>query len=160
MKTSSLLLAIGFALTFWLICPFIVIQLNTYFHLPVYTSWWGKSIGVFLFLVGLALFIYCTKLFVHFGKGTPVPIQPPKHFVAHGLYKYSRNPIYLGYFSMFLGYFFFFGHLLLFGYVWTAAITLHLWLICSEEPGLRKRFGKEYLQYQQQVPRWLPKIKF
>ena len=31
--------------------------------------------------------------------------------------------------------------------------------ITSEEPGLEKRFGAEYVEYKRNVPRWIPRLK-
>jgi protein-S-isoprenylcysteine O-methyltransferase Ste14 len=35
----------------------------------------------------------------------------------------------------------------------------HVYFILSEEPGLEKRFGQEYLEYKKNVPRWIPRLK-
>jgi len=34
-----------------------------------------------------------------------------------------------------------------------------VYFIFSEEPGLEKRFGMEYVEYKMHVPRWIPRIK-
>jgi len=34
-------------------------------------------------------------------------------------------------------------------------LGFHLFVVLWEEPGLKKRFGKEYLDYCRRVPRWL-----
>jgi protein-S-isoprenylcysteine O-methyltransferase Ste14 len=34
----------------------------------------------------------------------------------------------------------------------------HVYFLVSEEPGLVKRFGAEYREYAQHVPRWIPRI--
>jgi protein-S-isoprenylcysteine O-methyltransferase Ste14 len=34
----------------------------------------------------------------------------------------------------------------------------HVYFITSEEPGLYKRFGDEYLEYKKNVPRWIPRL--
>jgi len=38
-----------------------------------------------------------------------------------------------------------------------ALIVNHIYFIKSEEPGLVKRFGREYIEYSKNVPRWLPR---
>ncbi len=35
----------------------------------------------------------------------------------------------------------------------------HLYFVLSEEPGLEKRFGENYLQYKKSVPRWVPRMR-
>jgi protein-S-isoprenylcysteine O-methyltransferase Ste14 len=34
-----------------------------------------------------------------------------------------------------------------------------VYFIFSEEPGLQKRFGEEYVEYKKNVPRWIPRLK-
>jgi protein-S-isoprenylcysteine O-methyltransferase Ste14 len=34
-----------------------------------------------------------------------------------------------------------------------------LWFMLSEEPDMRQRFGKDYINYCQQVPRWIPRLQ-
>ena len=35
----------------------------------------------------------------------------------------------------------------------------HFYFMLSEEPGLEKRFGEEYVDYKKHVPRWIPRLK-
>jgi len=35
----------------------------------------------------------------------------------------------------------------------------YVYFVFSEEPGLMKRFGREYLEYRENVPRWIPRLK-
>ena len=109
-------------------------------------------------MVGGSLFLYCSSLFIIFGKGTPVPIEPPKKIVQQGLYKYVRNPMYLGYFAMVIGEALLFGAALLFVYVIVFILTTHIYVVYFEENDLKKRFGNSYDEYTKQVPRWIPKI--
>jgi protein-S-isoprenylcysteine O-methyltransferase Ste14 len=89
------------------------------------------------------------------GKGTPVPIEPPQRFVVSGVYKYSRNPMFIGNTLVLLSLSFIFGHLLLYSYTLLAFLVFHLGVVYYEEPGLRKRFGESYKNYCNKVPRWL-----
>jgi len=38
-------------------------------------------------------------------------------------------------------------------------IINHIYFIYSEEPGLAKRFGDEYMTYKRNVPRWIPRLR-
>src|SRR5258708_28379598 len=49
-----------------------------------------------LFLLGAAIYFWCLWDFAVTGRGTPAPIDPPKHLVVRGLYRRVRNPMYLG----------------------------------------------------------------
>ena len=49
-----------------------------------------------LLAFGGAIYAWCVWDFAVFGRGTPAPIDAPKKLVVRGLYRYTRNPIYLG----------------------------------------------------------------
>jgi protein-S-isoprenylcysteine O-methyltransferase Ste14 len=156
MRLKSILLGLTFALFGGIVIPYYLIRLNDYFSLPIlFNSALTKIVGFLLIAVGLYIFLYCSKIFVSLGKGTPVPIEPPKKLVAQGLYKYSRNPIYIGYFLILLGEFLFFGYFLQLIYCLLAVLSFHLLVIYYEEPRLKKRFDKFYLEYLKKVPRWI-----
>lgn len=124
-------------------------------HLPV----WPNYIGPAIFLGGFVLFIASVRLFILVGNGTLAPWNPTKKLVIRGLYRHMRNPMILGVVTMLLAEaLFFFSYPLL---CWALFFFLlnHLYFVISEEPGLAKRFGEEYLEYKQNVPRWLPRIK-
>ena len=48
-----------------------------------------------LILVGAAGLLWCFFDFVTKGRGTPNPLDAPKKLVVNGLYRYSRNPMYV-----------------------------------------------------------------
>ncbi|RQM78688.1 isoprenylcysteine carboxylmethyltransferase family protein [Aeromonas jandaei] len=89
-------------------------------------------------------------------KTTVSPTRPheTRHLVTGGVYRISRNPMYLGLFCWLAAW----GCYL--GGVWVCAgpALLALWLtrfqIMPEERLLRARFGEEYARYCQQVRRW------
>ena len=153
MKLKSVLLGILTWSVFIIILPSLVIKLNDYLNFPAFDK--NLILGYILIIFGAINFIYCSLLFSRFGKGTPAPSEPPKKLVIRGLYKYMRNPIYLGYFFIFLGEFFIFGSLLLLAYLTLIIILLNIYIIYHEEPKLKKRFGKDYINYMKKVPRWL-----
>ena len=49
-----------------------------------------------LYPVGGIIYLCCVWDFAHFGRGTPAPIDAPKQLVVSGLYRYVRNPMYVG----------------------------------------------------------------
>jgi protein-S-isoprenylcysteine O-methyltransferase Ste14 len=91
------------------------------------------------------------------GEGTPAPAEPPRELVAHGLYRYVRNPMYVGVISVLEGHFFWFQtrrHLL---YLWTIFLVFHGFIVLYEEPTLKRKFGVSYDWYMQDVPHWFPR---
>ena len=155
MKITSILLGLLIGTTFFILLPYFFILLSIYLFLPIYSFFILKIFGIILILFGLCLFSYCSGLFFIFGKGTPAPIEPPKKLVVEGLYKYTRNPIYIGYFMILLGEFLFFGQFLLLIYFFLTIIGINMYVIFHEEPILKKRFGKSYKEYFKKIPRWL-----
>ena len=47
-------------------------------------------------LIGGFEILWCFWDFTFKGRGTPLPLDPPKELVATGPYRYVRNPIYVG----------------------------------------------------------------
>ena len=56
-----------------------------------------------LWLTGVAALLWCFWDFLVKGRGTPAPIDPPKELVISGLYKYVRNPMYVGVLLVIIG---------------------------------------------------------
>jgi protein-S-isoprenylcysteine O-methyltransferase Ste14 len=112
-----------------------------------------------LWLFGSLVILWSFWDFTFKGRGTPVPIDPPKELVVTGFYRYVRNPIYLGVLSIFLGHFLWFGYWSLLIYGLFAFIGVHLFIVLYEEPTLKRRFGAAYEDYFKKVPRWIPKIR-
>ena len=110
-----------------------------------------------LAVVGVSMVLWVSVAFVTQGKGTPAPIEPPKNFVAAGLYRFLRNPMYFGALLTALagGLFSPSGGLLLYGAIlWLA---LHAPTVLFEEPQLERRFGDSYREYKARTPRWIPR---
>jgi protein-S-isoprenylcysteine O-methyltransferase Ste14 len=123
---------------------------------PVWRTGPSRVVGAVLIVCGACVILYCVGLFARVGHGTPIPASPPENLVVRGLYRYSRNPIYVGDVTVWLGIFLFEGHaaLLLYAIIATGAVALvvRLW----EEPDLKQRFGSAYETYCREVPRWIP----
>ena len=48
--------------------------------------------GGLLVVAGVGVTLYCSQLFERLGRGTPIPVDPPKELVVAGPYRWSRNP--------------------------------------------------------------------
>jgi len=112
-----------------------------------------------LWLLGSLVILLCFWSFTFQGRGTPIPIDPPKELVASGPYRYVRNPIYVGVLLIFLGHFLWFGYWGLLMYAVLTFIGVHFFVVLYEEPNLKRRFGASYEEYLKRVPRWIPRIK-
>lgn len=112
--------------------------------------------GLVFVALGLILLIYTISFFVLDGEGTLAPWYPTKHLIKRGIYGCVRNPMMLGVFLVLIGECLVFGSLALVFYILVFITANLLYVPFIEEPRLVRRFGDEYLEYQKEVPRWLP----
>jgi protein-S-isoprenylcysteine O-methyltransferase Ste14 len=143
-----------------LVVPFLIIW---YGHQssadPVFTRSIALLIlGLVIGVAGFVLFILAVRLFILIGNGTIMPWDPTRKLIVVGLYRYVRNPMILSVLLIQIG------EALVFasrGIAWLAVIFFvvnTLYFTFSEEPGLEKRFGAEYIEYKKNVPMWLPRL--
>jgi protein-S-isoprenylcysteine O-methyltransferase Ste14 len=117
--------------------------------------WTWLAIPFWLF--GIAAAIWCATDLVRKGRGTPVPLDPPKELVVNGLYHYVRNPMYVGVLLIQVGTILWYGSLAQVVYWFFLFIGFNLFIQANEEPYLHKTFGAAYDRYCHSVPRWIPR---
>jgi len=110
-------------------------------------------------LGGTVILLWSCWEFTFRGRGTPAPIDPPKVMVAEGLYRFVRNPMYLGALLILLGDVLWFQSLRLLIYAAALTAAFHLFVVFYEEPVLRRKFGSSYEDYCRRVPRWIPRLR-
>jgi protein-S-isoprenylcysteine O-methyltransferase Ste14 len=112
------------------------------------------TVGGVMIVIGVAAFATAVRNFAH--AATPVQgTKPVEALVTTGIHGWSRNPIYLGMFLVFVG-------------IGTAArspstliltlplaIIMHYGVVVREEAYLDRRFGDAYRSYKSRVRRWL-----
>ena len=116
------------------------------------------AIAVAVFALGTAIYVRCVWDFAVFGRGTPAPIDAPKRLIVRGLYRYTRNPMYVGVLTVIVGWALIFQVAALAVYALAVATCFHLFIILYEERRLRRDFGIEYEDYCARVRRWLPRV--
>ena len=146
-----------FLTTVFVLFPAAAIQVNEAYDWPRWQIPGGAVVGPGLIVAGFAVILFCSGLFSRLGRGTPVPIEPPENLVIKGLYRYSRNPMYVAQVAILLGLFIYRGELSLMVHVAIYSGVVQAWVVSREEPELRRRFGEEYVRYAQRVPRWIPR---
>ena len=121
------------------------------------SSIWAGALALPAFAVGGATYAWCVWDFATFGRGTPAPIDAPKKLVVRGLYRYTRNPMYVGVLTVISGWAVLFqtGPLVL--YAALVGTGFHLFVVLYEEHHLHREFGDDYDAYRAQVGRWLPR---
>lgn len=110
--------------------------------------------GLVLSLIGTVLFIAAVVTMKDNWRAG-VPANEHTSLVTTGIYRLSRNPAFLGFDLVYLGFFLMFANLPL-GLISLSAILLfHLQIVEVEEKYLRKTFGREYADYCREVCRYL-----
>jgi protein-S-isoprenylcysteine O-methyltransferase Ste14 len=131
------------------------------FAIPIYwlvsTSHTGlaRPLGLLPLAIGCVGLLWCVRDFYVFGKGTLAPWSPPQHLVTAGLYRYSRNPMYVAVLLIVLGWALSFGVRSLYWYALCVAIAFHLRVVFGEEPWLARTHGATWDDYTQRVRRWV-----
>jgi protein-S-isoprenylcysteine O-methyltransferase Ste14 len=118
-----------------------------------------QFIGILPILAGFLVSLKCFFDFIFTGQGTPVPIDPPKKLVVSGLYRLSRNPMYIGILIILFGEAILFRSLILIGYTVIVFCLFQIFIVGFEEPFLNEKFGKKYNDYCNVVPRWIAHLK-
>lgn len=109
--------------------------------------------------IGAVLLTLCVVEFARSGRGTLVPLDPPRQLVVRGLYRYVRNPMYLSVTLILLGEALVARSrdLLVYWAAWF--VIVNGFVLGYEEPALRRRFGESYERYRESVGRWLPRVR-
>ncbi|MSU49818.1 MAG: isoprenylcysteine carboxylmethyltransferase family protein [Opitutus sp.] len=115
------------------------------------------AVGLAVAAAGFQL--WCITLFQRIGNGTPSPVWPPRRLVRAGPYRWLRNPLNLGEVSLFVALAMWFGSPALMAYALVSWFVFHAFVVYYEEPGLVRRFGRDYEGYCVGVGRWWPRIE-
>jgi protein-S-isoprenylcysteine O-methyltransferase Ste14 len=130
----------------------------THFRIPADEPRWEELVACVLIAAGVAPLLESAARFVRVGKGTLVPTNATQHLVVSGLYRYVRNPMYVGVATCLAAEAILFRSANLVAELLLALIGVHLFVCLYEEPTLRKRYGQEYDEFKRNVPRWLPRL--
>lgn len=110
-------------------------------------------LGILLIVLGLYLIFKSWYLFKD--KKTPESFSPSIYLVKEHLYKYSRNPMYLGGVLFLLGLVVLSRNVLAFLSPFIFFLFMNFMFIPYEEEKNEKTFGQDFLEYKKKVKRWL-----
>ncbi len=147
LKIPPVLVMLIFALLMYLLATFLPVGCFDFF---------GRIFFVYLFLLG-ALVLGTSSVFKFYNARTSVdPAKPNKasHLVTQGIYRYSRNPMYLALLLVLIVWGLWLGNafnaLIAAGFV----SYMNKFQIIPEEQVLMGLFGKAYQKYLNEVRRW------
>ncbi|MBX3562682.1 MAG: isoprenylcysteine carboxylmethyltransferase family protein [Sphingomonas sp.] len=110
--------------------------------------------GAVVAVAGLVLIAICLGLFRRF-RTRPEPWEPDQTLIRTGVYRFSRNPMYLGMALTSAGIAIFFESLVAAILVAFVVVAIDRLVIPREERYLARRFGADYKAYRDRVRRWL-----
>ena len=117
---------------------------------PAFVQWFGLGLVVLGFILGVLAVIEFRR-----ARTTADPRKPTQKIVTTGMYRYTRNPIYLGFVLMLIGIplnmGIYWGIIL----VWPLITFMNNLIIKHEEAYLEKKFKEQYVDYKSHVRRWL-----
>jgi protein-S-isoprenylcysteine O-methyltransferase Ste14 len=112
------------------------------------------AIGLLPLASGIVINLIADKAF-HLANTTVKPFQESTSLITDGVFRYSRNPMYLGFLLILIGIAILFGSLSPWIIVPIFAILMDKGFIRPEEHMLEARFGQSWREYKARVRRWL-----
>ena len=150
------------SLLFFLLVPGLLLGLLPWWisqsDVPLFEPGPLRYLAVPLWLLGAAGMVWCFWDFTVKGRGTPAPFDPPREFVATGLYRYVRNPMYVSGLIVLIGWILWSPSTALFLAFLLFFLAAHTFVLVYEEPTLTREFGETYENYRKRVPRWIPRF--
>ncbi len=138
----------------FLLCALLMIGLDIFFPVVILIVNPLKFLfGIILFVFGLSMTIIVRKQFDKIQTEIHT-FKLPEKLVTDGLFKVSRNPIYLGFTISLIGIWIFLGTLSPFTSVFFFVLSTAFWYIPHEEKTLETIFGVAYKDYKSKVRRW------
>lgn len=132
----------------------ILMQIFLPLQLFAYLTWYARlPVGLMLLTAGIGMMASGRHALTSNGTNVP-PSLPTLVLVDSGIYRWTRNPLYVG------------GCLAMFGIAFLCALdwlplifplslaVLHFGIIKREESYLARKFGEKYLGYASRVPRY------
>lgn len=139
----------------WLVFGLVAIfALNQYAPVVRFTSVEGQAAGGLFILLGLALLVTAGGLFKQ-ADTDMIPFRNVTALVTTGVYRYTRNPMYLGMAALLLGTAITVGAATALAIPFIFMLIIQLRFILPEEEMLRQIFPEDFPAYCQRVRRWL-----
>jgi hypothetical protein len=114
-----------------------------------------QYLGLVAICAGVLLFVVTMGQFIVDGAGTPEPSAKPAILITRGVFRWTRNPLYLGMTATLLGEAAYNQSfpLLVYAVFWFAEFGRR---VRREEASMLDRYGEAYLHYAESTPAWLP----
>ena len=156
-KSTLIIFLLFFVVPFLLYFPYIEYQAFLQQFIPSPIDLVMGIIGNLVLMCGGILMIWSRILLGPYG--TPrIVIKDHHQLITHGIYRYIRHPLYLGYILLLFGYTFAFGSLFFSGLIIVFMLPLTKSRMDLEEKLLLANLGEKYGDYIKRTKRLIPKI--
>ncbi|MGZ3442633.1 MAG: methyltransferase family protein [Polyangia bacterium] len=112
------------------------------------------AVGALLVVAALALGGTAFGLFKRSGQD-PTPWKPAPSLLVEGIYRYTRNPMYVSMAMLQIGVGLMLGNLWVILLAAVSLLVVHYSAVLPEEAYLDEKFGEPYRQYKKSVRRYL-----
>ena len=138
----------------FLICAALMVLIRNLFVIKELVPKPWNYAGIVLILLGLLMAVHVVRLFKK--KDTEInTFKTPRKLVTGGPFRFSRNPVYLGFAISLTGVWILLGTLLPVIGCLLFVLVCNFWQIPHEERALKRQFGQAYKNYRSKVRRWL-----
>lgn len=146
LKIPPLLVGVVAAMGMWLVS----------YTLPAFAYPPLRIVAVGIAIAG-AVLTGSAMLSFWIAQTTANPLKPSSasFLVTSGVYRFTRNPMYLGLLLLLTGWALYVANVLAFVFLPAFILYMNLFQIKPEERALTARFGKQYLEYASRVHRWI-----
>ena len=151
---NSVLFALLIPGTVTVVIPYVLIARRL---ATVFNHWSPLQYAALLpMAIGVTILVICIRDLTVLGRGTLAHIDPPTRLVVRGLYRYVRNPMYVGGLVLLLSEALAFRSIAILAWAALWFLAINCVVVFYEEPALQRQFGEAYVRYREAVKRWEP----
>jgi len=132
----------------------IILMVGLSYIVPIIWISTNPIVAGILICLGLALLIGGSRMFAQVDTNIKT-FNDPNKLVTTGLFRFSRNPMYLGFTCLLTGIALVVDSLSALLVALAFFLITNFWYIAFEEQTMERVFGQEYLAYKQKTRRWL-----
>jgi len=147
-RTIPPLIPLSFIVVAWLLNEYVyTLNIPLSDNIQMIMAYVMMAVATVLFSFSLYFFIKTRQ--------NPEPHTPTNALYTGGIFKITRNPIYLGFLAAQMVVAINLNNLYVILFIPMVLWLINKWVIDAEEVYLEKLFGQEYRDYKQRVRRWL-----
>lgn len=128
--------------------------LHWFYPLPIFASMMPRLLGLPLVIAGLSIIATGRRLMESHGTNIR-PTKPTTAIIQTGIYRYSRNPLYLSLTLTYCGLALLINTWWAFLFLPLVLLPMHFFVVLREERYLENKFGDAYREYRARVRRYL-----